>query len=54
MKNPIIAKTILKPSIFDTCFSMSTGNRSTPSQPEAAPDNTNKINTKISDISIIY
>ena len=54
IKKPIIAKTILKPSTLDTCLSMSTGNKSTPSHPEAAPDNTNKINTKISVISIIY
>ena len=44
-KKPIIAKTILKPSTLDTCLRMSTGNKSTPSHPEAAPDNTNKINT---------
>ena len=54
MKKPIIAKTILKPSTLDTSLSMSTGNKSTPSHPEAAPDNTNKISTKISDIYLIY
>ena len=54
MKSPIIAKTTLNPSTLDTCFNISTGNKSTPSHPEAAPDNTNKINTTISVIYIIY
>ena len=54
IKKPIIAKTTLNPSTLETCFSISTGNKSTPSHPEAAPDNTNKISAKISDIYLIY
>ena len=54
MKDPIIAKTILNPSMLETCFKTSIGKRSTPSHPDAAPDNTNKIITKISVITLIY